>query len=54
MTANIQNPTKTEPTADSIKAEAMRQEIEAVVRAEHGDPFGILDAHAASPQTGEV
>ena len=45
MTANIQNPTKTESTAESINAEALRQEIEAVVRAEHGDPFGILGMH---------
>ncbi len=53
MTANIQNPTKTATattaTADSIKAEALRQEIEAVVRAEHGDPFGILGMHTDGP-----
>ena len=45
MTANIQNPTKTAATdtstADSLKAEALRQEIEARIKQQRKPPVGI-------------
>ncbi|WP_207460306.1 1,4-alpha-glucan branching protein GlgB [Azospirillum sp. SYSU D00513] len=39
------NDTREAPAADEARAAALRAGIEAIVRADHGDPFGILGMH---------